>query len=89
MGISWAVWEASWGRLGSVLEPSWGRLGASWAVLGSITNPKGFNFGMLSWMPFFNWFLVDFASENRSPNLDKPLDSIGKISIFGFQAILT
>ena len=28
------MWKASWGRLGSILDPSWGPLGASWVLLG-------------------------------------------------------
>ena len=90
------VLEASWRRLGGVL----GRLGASWGVMWAslerlggilcpICSPKGFNVGMLSLMRFFNWFLVGFASQNRSPNLEKSFNSIGKIANFWFQTIFT
>ena len=32
---------------------------------------------------------MDFASENRSPNLEKSCKSVGNIIVFCFQAILT
>ena len=75
-----------WGRLGGVL----GRLGASCGCLGDVLEvscgrfsvQRGLNLGMLSWIPFFNRFLVDFASQNRSPNLEKSLNSIGKNHLF-------
>ena len=47
------------------------------------------NLGMRCWMPFIIRFLVDLASENQSPNLEKSLNSIGKIGIFCFRAVLT
>ena len=86
LGRSWGHLGASWGRLGGVL----GRLGASCGCLGDVLEvscarfsvQRGFNLGMLSWIPFFNRFLVDFASQNRSPNLEKSLNSIGKFAFF-------
>ena len=74
--------ETSWGRLenilirlGGVLGP----LGASCGRFGSVlevsrvwfSGQRGLNLGMLSWMSFCNWFLVDFASKNRCPNYEK------------------
>ena len=90
------VLEASWSRLGtswSVLGP----LGASCGRLGSVlevscvwfSSQSRLNLGMLSWMSFCNWFLMDFASKNRCPNYEKSLNSIGKIGIFCFRAVLT
>ena len=35
------------------------------------------------------WFLSDFASKNRSPNLEISLNSIGKTIFFSFHAILS
>ena len=80
LGRSWGHLGASWGRLGGVL----GRLGPSCGRLGGVLEvscarfsvQRGLNLGMLSWIPFFNRFLVDFASQNRSPNLEKSLNSI-------------
>ena len=94
------VLGSSWRRPGAVLGTSWsvlGPLGASCGRLGSVlevscvwfSGQSGLNLGMLSWMSFFNWFLMDFASKNRSPNFEKSLNSIGKIGIFCFQAVLT
>ena len=91
---------SSWRRPGDVLGTSWsvlGPLGASCGRLGSVlevscvwfSGQSGLNLGMLSWMSFFNWFLMDFASKNRSPNFEKSLSSIEKTSIFCFQAVLT
>ena len=62
-----ASWSRLWGRLGG-LGPSWGVMWAFSERLGGILCPmfslKGVDLGMLSWMPFFNCFLVDFASED-------------------------
>ena len=44
---------------------------------------------MPSWMQFFNRFWLEFVSEIRFPNLEKSLNSIGKIGIFCFYAVLT
>ena len=78
LGVSWAVWEASRGRLGGVQEPSWGRFGllwdAMWGVMWAfregltgmsrpIFRTKRFNSCMLSWMPFFSCFFDDVASK--------------------------
>ena len=83
------VLGSSWSRPGAVLATSWsvlGPLGASCGRLGSVlevscvwfSRQSGFNLGMLSWMSFCNWFLMDFASKNRCPNYEKSLNSIGK-----------
>ena len=85
--------EATWGRLGASWRPrgaSCGRLGSFLAVFHArFSIQRGLNLGMLSWMPFFNGFLHDFASQNRSSNIENSLNSIGKIGIFCLQAILT
>ena len=94
------VFEASWSPLGDVLErlgSSWGVMWASWERLGSVlevscvwfSGQSGLNLGMLSWMSFCNWFLMDFVSKNRCQNYEKSLNSIGKIGIFCFRAVLT
>ena len=94
------VLGSSWRRPGAVLGTSLsvlGPLGASCGRLGSVlevscvwfSGQSGLNLGMLSWLPFCNWFLMDFASKNRCPNKEKWLNSIGKICIFCFQAVLT
>ena len=75
LGTSWSVLGphgASCGRLGSVLEVS-----CVW-----FSGQSGLNLGMLSWMSFCNWFLMDFASKNRCPNYEKSLNSIGKNKYF-------
>ena len=80
LGRSWCGLGPSWGRLGGVL----GRLGASYGCLGDVLEvscarfsvQRRLNSGMLSWIPFFNRFLVDFASQNRSPNFEKSINSI-------------
>ena len=104
LGTSWGVlgssWEASWARLEASWGLSWGWvthllgspraswdvLGASWAWLWYQKAPK---WGIPSWITFFNRFLSDLPSENRSPNLEKSLNSSGKPIFFGFQAIST
>ena len=94
------VLGSSWRRPRAVLRTSWsvlGPLGASCGRLGSVlevscvwfSSQSGLNLGMLSWMSFCNWFLMDFASKNRCPNYEKSLHSIGKICIFCFRAVLT
>ena len=95
---------SSYGFLGTVLGPSWGRLGASWGCLRTVLGPSwavleafGAVLGRLgavlerSWgqLGFFYRFLSDLPSENRSPNLEKSLDSIGKVIFFSVQAVLT
>ena len=72
---------ASWGVL-ACLGASWGRLGIDFGSNGEVDS------GISSWMPFSNRYPSDFASKNRSPVLEKALNSIGKICIFCFQAIL-
>ena len=70
LGPSWSVLgplRASCGRLGSVLEVS-----CVW-----FSGQSALNLGMLSWMSFCNWFLMDFASKNRCPNYATSLNSIG------------
>ena len=94
------VLGSSWRRPGAVLGTSWsvlGPLGASCGRLGSVlevscvwfSGQSGFNLGMLSWMLFCNWFLMDLASKNQCLNYEKSINSIGKIAIVCFQAFLT
>ena len=91
---------ASWRHLGRILgrlRASWRllgaprrRLGASWGRLGlDFRSKSDLNWGIPSWMTFYIRCLSDLPSENRSPNLEKSLNSIGKIVCFSFQAILT
>ena len=86
LGPSWAV-------LGRHMGPSWAVIWKSWSrllgILCPIFNPKGVRLRHAILMSFFNWFLKDFASKNLSPNLEKSLNSIGKICIFCFQNFLT
>ena len=71
LGRFWGHLGASWGRLGGVL----GRLGPSCGRLGGVLEvscarfsvKRGLNLGMLSWIPFFNRFLVDLASQKSIP----------------------
>ena len=91
------------GRLGGLLEPSWhdlaavlgrpwgvlGCLGASWGRLGLDFRSNGeVDSGISSRMPFSNRYPPDFVTKNRSPILEESLNSIGKICIFCFQALL-
>ena len=73
--------RASWDVL-ECLGASWGRLGLDFRSNGEVDS------GISSWMPFSNRYPSDFASKNRSPVFEKSLNSIGKISICCFQAIL-
>ena len=72
---------ASWGVL-ACLGASWGRLGLDFRSNGEV------DCGISSWMPFSNRYPPDFATKNRSPIVQKSLNSIGKIVIFCFQALL-
>ena len=71
-------------RLGVVLEAPWSRLRG---VLGRLGSVLEVSCAILD--AIFDSCSLDFASENRSPNLEKSLNSIAKINMFCFQAILT
>ena len=73
--------RASWDVL-EYLGASWGRLGLDFRSNGEVDS------GISSWMPFSNRYPPDFATKNRSPILQKSLNSIGKIGICCFQALL-
>ena len=86
MGPSWGRLGASCGCLRTVLGPSGAVLEAFGAVLGRLGAVLERSWGHLG---FFYRFLSDLPSENRSPNLGKSLNSIGKIVFFSVQAVLT
>ena len=71
----------SWGHLGGVLERLKDHLGC---FLGGFICIIPFFLAMPSWMQFSNRFWLDFVSEIGFPNLEKSLNSIGKIGIFCF-----
>jgi len=73
--------RASWDVLKG-LGVSWGRLGLDFRSNGEVDS------SISSWMPFSNRYPPDFATKNRSPILEESLNSIGKIGIFCFQALL-
>ena len=89
LGRFWGHLGASWGRPGGGLVrfgPSCGRLGGVLEVsCARCSVQRGLNLGMLSWIQFFNRCLVDFASQNRSPNLEKSLNSIGNFALVAFR----
>ena len=86
--------EASWSRLGDVLErlgPSWGDMWASWERLGGILclifRPKWVKFRYAILDVILQLIFDGFCLQNSMP--EKSLNSIGKISIFCFRAALT
>ena len=75
-GASSAVQRISW----AVLWESWNRLGVTWGRPVLVLYAKRcFAEDVSSWMQFLNRFVLDLASEHQSPNLEKSLNSIGKM----------
>ena len=64
--MSWAVLEASLGRLVALFEVSWAvleRLVASWRhLVRDFQTKKGLHVSLASEMRFFNGFLLNFSS---------------------------
>ena len=59
---------------------------ASWRRLGpDVRSKRDLNGGIPSWMAFFKRFLSDLPSENQSRNLEKSLNSVGKILFLAFR----
>ena len=83
-----------------MLELSWegyrrllGRLRAFWGVLGEawdrFSRQKDAELMHVILDVIFYRLLSDLGYENRSPNHKKSLNSIGKIIVLSFQAVLT
>ena len=87
LGSSCAVLEPSWAPLERLFGLCWPRTGASWGAFGDVLGHPRVSWRILvaKWSPieafhpgccFFIRCLIDFASENRSPNFKKLLNSI-------------
>ena len=89
MELCWAVFGAFLGRLGVFWGPSWGRLGAVLGRLGDVWGRLAASWGI--WGPSWSvlgavfGFWSDLPSENRSPNLEKSLNFIGKPLFLAFR----